>query len=502
MLMASAFAETVSTPSLLDEAKALISQGKQKDAIPILDKIAASDPTSAPQALQMTGECYKKLQKWSKAIECFDKLLAGYPNSIAADREVKAWIMDCHLANGDFEKCLALRNELFNEYQTDAWKLYYVVGRRHVWRHDYSKAIPELKKAVELGVISKNSPEMIDAHRRLLHCYVERKQWSNAEELAQKLVKDYPSRAYEWHFEMGRCYQGRQEYEKAIEYLEQAAKLVPKNAWNAKDIFKALLDCYDHTGTLDKGVPLAEKLVEKYPRESSWQWRLGWYYLTRKDYQKAAPLFERVMKSSDRRWEIRKSQIYLGQCMFNLGKGDQALKMIESYFKDKPDLWDEHLLVKGGVLFYGPKDDAGCVATLKELLAQVAAGKKSALVPTTRELMYKAFNRMGDLNEAASVLETRARDAGSLEWLCQAGDDYYKARDYVEAKRVYKEVMHQADLPQQLRASSMYGLALCYWETGLKDAARRLMQEVSDRYPSTDSGKNARGSLYLWSQGE
>jgi TolA-binding protein len=86
--------------------------------------------------------------------------------------------------------------------------------------------------------------------------------------------------------------------------------------------------------------------------------------------------------------------------------------------------------------------------------------------------------------------------------LCRAGQDYYKAGKYTEAKRVYKAATNRAGVPDDIRAQCMHGLALCYWETGLKNAARRLMLRVSEEYPNTQAGMKARGSLYLWSQGD
>ena len=87
VLAVSAVADTGSVSSPLTDAKRLVDQGKCKQAIPILDKIAASDPSSAPEAFQMMGDCYKRLRNWSKAIECFERLLADYPDSVAPDSD-------------------------------------------------------------------------------------------------------------------------------------------------------------------------------------------------------------------------------------------------------------------------------------------------------------------------------------------------------------------------------------------------------------------------------
>jgi tetratricopeptide (TPR) repeat protein len=505
VLAASASAETGSSSAAgvsgrLDDAKRLVGEGKCTEGIPVLEEVAACDPESAPQALKMMGDCYKAQQNWSKAIEAFETLLARYPDSVAPDREVKTWIMDCQLANGDLEKCLSLRKELLSQYQDDAWKLYYLVGRRHFWSHAYSKAVPELKKALELGATSKNDPEIIEANKRLVQSYILEKQWERAEQLGNKLLGDYPDNAYQWHLEIGKCYQGRGEYEKAVESLETAAKLSPKHFEDTKRMYKALLNCYDMTRRHEQAIALARKLVEDYPEEPGWKWELGFFYFGKQEYEKAAPLFQKVVESSKAQWEIRSSQIFLGQCLFKLGRGSEALEAVESYYKARPELWDDRLLVKGAVLFYGPEDYAGCIEKVQELIARSAKGEKSALVPTARELLYKSLEKTGEFTGAASTIETLAAENKDLAWLAQAARDYYKAKNYKEAKRVCKEVINGSNIPRELMAQCMHYLALCYWETGLKEAAKRLMLKVSEQYPNTEGGVRARGWLYLWSE--
>jgi tetratricopeptide (TPR) repeat protein len=486
----------------LEDAKRLVGEGKCSEAIPLLEEMAASDAASAPQALKMMGDCYKAQQNWANAIEAFEKLLAAYPNSAAPDREVKAWIMDCYLAKGDLEKCLFLRKQLLGEYRTDAWKLYYIVGRRRFWNHEYSKAIPELKQAVELGADSKSDPDFIEANRCLVRCYLVEKEWDKAEQLANELLEAYPDRAYEWHLELGKYHQGREEYDKAIECLELAAKTCPKSYYNAKEIFTVLLECYDTIGRSDQAIFLSQKLIEDYPDEPFWKWKLGFFYVCKGEYAKAVSLFQKVIESSKTQWEIRSSQIFLGQCLFKLGRGKEALEGIESYYKARPELWDEHLLVKAAVLFYGPADYAGCIEKVEELIARSDQGQTSSLVPTARELLYKSLEKTGDFGGAASTLETLATESKDLAWLGQAARDYYKAKNYKEARRVCKEVMNGSNVPHELTAQCMRYLALCYWETGLKEAGKRLMLKVSEQYPNTEAGMQARGSLYLWSRGK
>ena len=502
----SATAETVSSspagPADMNDAKRLITEGKRNEAIPILEKIVTSDQTLAPQALKMIGDCYKTLRNWNKVVEAFEKLLTEYPGSIAPDKEVKSWIMDYHLANGDIEKCLSLQKELISEYPSDAWKFYYIVGRRHVWKHDHSKAIPELEKAVELGIAFKNHPDVIEANKQLLHCYLVKKQWDKAEDLIGRLTKDYPDEMYEWDYATGRLYRGLGKYDKAIEYLEKAAES-NKKLTNPRAMFKALLLCYSITGNLEQRIALSKKLIEAYPEDAlTWKWELAITYRGDKQYDKAAPIFKSIIDSSYTRWQVRSSQIYYGECLYELGKGDEVFERIENYYKDKPELWDEYMLVKSAVLLYGAKDYNECIEVANQLMAKSAKEKKSALVSTAKELILGANQELGRWEEAAHILEEMATKKNDMFLMYQAGHNYFQAENYEEARRIYRIVLDQEKIEDEIRASAEYELAVCFWNLGLKNAAKRLAEKVRDKYPNTYPAMQAEGSLCKWSENQ
>lgn len=484
----------------LERGRELVKKGDCSGAIPVLSKVVDTDPALAPHALHAMADCYKEQKKWAEAISCYSKLLTEYSGSVVADREIKTWIMDCRLANNEPDKALSLRKDLLNDYGQDAWKLYYIMGRRYVWQHKHAQAIPEFEKAVELGRAGKDAPELLDAKSRLLACYLEDKRWDKAEALAQRLMEECADKAYRWYYAVGKCQQGRRDYQTAIESLEKAAELVPKNAFDGKDIFKALFASYLATRRWDEAIVLGERLVKDQPQEPAWQWELAQIHLQTKEYAKAVPLLKRVINSSKRRWEIRSSHIYLGECLSKMGRGQEALQDIEAYYRDKPELWDEALLVKAAVLLHGPKDSEGCVMTLQELVAADSAGKRSALIPTARELIYQALENLEDWAAAASILEQMAAGSRDPVLLCHAGQNYFHAGKYGEARRVYKALLARSDVPDSVRASSMHGLALCYWDIGLKNSARRMIQRVLDEYPATEGAMKAQGTLYLWSQ--
>lgn len=499
LVLGGAVAEQVSAPSDLDSVRYLINLEYANDAIPVLESVIACDPVTAPRALLMISQCYDLLGRWDDARRSIDELQGTHRSSVP-EREMRLRAMDHYLAQGQSDKYQSLRKRVEGDYRDQLSTVYYTVGRRRCFKHEYSAAMLDLRKAVQLGKADSND-DLADANYWLLHCLREEKRWKDVDELGSSLIKKYPAIAYMCEMEIGRGYREQQNYDKAIQHLDAAAKLCPrKDYYNFAFIERFLLDCHSDIGERSKAITLAEKLTQEYPNYSAWQWRLGWYYLLDKQYEKAEPLFRKVIDTSPRRWEIRKGQIFLSECMFNLGKGQEALDAIEVYFKNRPEMWDEHLLVRGAVLLYGPKDYEGCIEAEKQILAQVAAGRRSELVPTAVELIYESYGMMGELDQGAPMMEAQARSTHDAAMLCRVANDYLQAGNYKEASRLFKEVTREDNLLDAVRVDSMYGLARCYWETNMRNAARRLMQEIADKYPDTGKGKQAEAMLSLWSE--
>lgn len=487
----------------LKQGQDLVRKGDCENAIRILSSVVPADPSLAPQAIQSMAECYKRQKAWSRAIDCYAELLAKYAGKVAADSEVRTWIMDCYLADGQIEKALSLKRELIDDCGSDAWKVHYTVGRRYVWQHRYAQAIPELEKALALGETRREDPARRDAGTRLLNCYIVEQRWQNAESLLNKLMTEYPDDKRQWHFALGQCYQANAKLDQAIQEFRMALDLasIKKGDLRGRDIGKALFECYLTLGDLESALPLVEALQSSFPAEAaSWQLQLGRIYRSRNELDKALPYFRSVVDSSKKRWEIRSAQIYLGESLFLQGKGDEALAAIKTYYEKRPTLLDEHLLVHGAVLYHGAKDYSRSSATLRQLISDCP---NSPLKPTAQELLVAALEQLGQWNEAASVLEEMAsglKNKGLLKH--QIGDAYFHAGRHIQAIKAYRDATKDTTLDSETRADAMYHMALCYQDMGLPNAARRLAEQVSTRYPDTSAARHARGALLLSSGGD
>lgn len=261
LLMASAIADTVSSPSALDNAKALISQGKYAEAIPILDKIASSDP-AAPQALKMMGECHKAQKNWLQATKCFEKVLT-YPEAPLQTKDARIQLMDCYLADNETSRGYACLDKLVADYPDDAARFHYVVGRRYQWMHQYAEAAKELREAVKLPT---TDPDAKDAAKRYICCCLSAMDFDGALAYLPTFVSNYPDSVpdivskelYRWKFKIPQV----------IDIVEKASTGDEKNA---NELKIGLADCYLATNNWDKGL----MVLKSIPDSKRWRSATG-----------------------------------------------------------------------------------------------------------------------------------------------------------------------------------------------------------------------------------
>ena len=137
--------------SELQRGEALYEAGNYDAAIQVLSGVI-SDPDVAPEAYRIMGLCYREKEDYPKAIECFETLLANYPNSVSAGKEVKHALAECYLLGEVWDKLMSLSKSLSNEYPEDGalWQLRLGISYQgEKTRHIYAIAACALLSATE-----------------------------------------------------------------------------------------------------------------------------------------------------------------------------------------------------------------------------------------------------------------------------------------------------------------------------------------------------------------
>lgn len=540
----------------LQQGIELAKKGNHDAAISILSKI--TDQAQAPQALLLMASCYKKQRNWSQVIECYQQLLEKYPNSVAPDKEVKIWIMDYYLADNNIHMGSNYLEQLCAEYPEDAHRFHYIAGRRYQWVHKYADAVKELREAVKLPNTNSN---VKDAAKRLICCYLSAGNFDGALEYLSTYIKQYPDQIPNimigqtsrwdsrmpdaiqvieetlhsmpasssnsdavriglaefyvaiqdwdkasnhlvsipkpfgnWYVLRAKCYHGEKEFDRAIETLKQAISLD-----NSIKLQRLLLEYYRDAGDWKSMLAQTQMLQKGWP-DLMPEWRLneGWAYLDMKEYVKAISVFRDIIKCyPGKRNVVRGAMISLGECLYKIDKGDEAMQELDKYYSSRPELNEEKKLVHAMILYHGPRDLAEAEEILRGLAGtSMANPAKLGLLRVlgaqdkwkeNAELRLNMLNAIPDWSPWAK--------AKALE---EVADSYYMGRHYKEAVEVYKEILKLKIIPTGLRCQVMLQTARCQKELGYQLSAKNYLSRIITDYPETYNAKQAEELLQVW----
>lgn len=135
--------------------------------------------------------------KFPQAIKGLQALLAN-PSPDVVDQEVRAWLIDAHLGNGDTALAMSELQSLEKQYPDYAGEVHHLVARRYFDQGKYPEAIAELKISVELNKLPKEHEHVKEMHRRLMLSYVAVGDMTNAYSELRILMNDFADRVYEF----------------------------------------------------------------------------------------------------------------------------------------------------------------------------------------------------------------------------------------------------------------------------------------------------------------
>ena len=550
-------------PRQLEQARGMWQARQYASGLAIAKGI--SDLDSNPEALQVAAECYKGLKEWPEAIKRFEQILAC-KRLVFPPQDVKSWIMDCYLANGDPGKAFNYLDKLVAEYPNDAPKFQFLLGRRYQWMQQYGEGAKQFKQALKMP---KTDPLAKETATRFICCslsamdwdsalaylptfaadypdsvpeilsgqfgrwkfkipaaiqviqkaaseargddklklkigladsYAATHDWDKAVSALNSVPKDFQQRSAQWYIVMAKCRRGQSNYQEAVAMLEQAMKLQ-----GGPELKKTLMEYYRDVRDWPNMIATAQALEKELPGDlAEWRINQGWAYLDMKQYEKAAPMFKDLISQfPEQRWIIRGAQVSLAECLYRLGKGDQALADLKEYYKARPDLQVEYELMYAQVMYYGAQDYEKSSAALDKILDDYPG---DPLAKDARDFQVRVFASAGRLGDAASVLQSAAADTPAWntwarkEQLSQAADAYFRAKDYRQAAELYDVLAKDKVSSKDNRAGAMYRLGVCEHELGHVDAALRCLRKVISEFPGTPAASQASGSIYMWTE--
>ena len=478
----------------MKQADEFISAKKYDDAIKLLATIQVSDANLAPQAIEMTGDCYRLKEDYANAAKSYESVLAKYKVSDDQGKRIRRWLIKCHIRIQEWAKVAKEIDATAAESPECAAWSYYALANYYRRFANYNKAIEAYAKTVPADK-TLPAPDQRSVQTELELCYIGAGQWDNATSLVNKLAAQYPDDALYWHRCVGAIYKGQKKYPEAIAELKQA--ITPKGAETAR---KLLGECYRDSLPPAEAAPLIMDLDDKYPTDGPYLPTIaGRMYQDMKQYDKAVSIFKSVItRFPNARWQMWDACYYIGQCCYAQGKGEEALTYIKEVYAKFPRRPVDFAIAYGKTLLYPAKKPAEAAELFEKTMAE---HPKSDVIHEIRPMLVAAYAESRQIDKLADLLSSMAAAASAQNKprvLLALADHYVEAHKYREAASMCRGVLAMRDSDDESRAHASYQLGISYHSSGMDAAARQVMLSITKRYPSLRWSSQARAHLYDW----
>jgi len=161
-----------------------------------------------------------------------------------------------------------------------------------------------------------------EKHFELGKSYFEKDQYDNAIKEFEKVLQIQPINA-EAHYYLGRCYHSKERYDKAIPHLKKAIQIQPSNA----DAHYYLARCYHFTTKFDEAIEEFKKVIQMRPNDFSSHELLGASYQFKKMYDSA---IRELKKAIEIQPDIATAHARLGSCYYEKKMYDEAIAQVNN----------------------------------------------------------------------------------------------------------------------------------------------------------------------------
>ena len=479
----------------MKQADEFISAKKYDDAIKLLATIQVSDANLAPQAIEMTGDCYRLKEDYANAAKSYESVLAKYKVSDDQGKRIRRWLIKCHIRIQEWAKVAKEIDATAAESPECAAWSYYALANYYRRFANYNKAIEAYAKTVPADK-TLPAPDQRSVQTELELCYIGAGQWDNATSLVNKLSAQYPDSAPYWHRCVGAIYKGQKKYPEAIAELKQA--ITPKGAETAR---KLLGECYRDSLPPAEAAPLIMDLDDKYPTDGPYLPTIaGRMYQDMKQYDKAVSIFKSVItRFPNARWQMWDACYYIGQCYYAQGKGEEALAYIKEVNAKFPRRQVDFAIAYGKPLLYPAKKPAEAAELFEKTMAE---HPKSDVIHEIRPMLIAACVESGRTDLLVNLLNAMASSMSAdqkTDIMLSLVDYYVSVEKYKEGALICKDVLALAGSSDEARAHAEYQLGICYHSSNMDSAAQMAMRNVASRYSDSKWARKARGNVYIWS---
>lgn len=476
-------------------AWALFNQGKETDALPIIQALIKNkgETTDGRQAQLLLAKIELAQKQFKDAIAAFETLLAAQPEKGVAF-EADYWLGETYAANGQPDKAVTAYQSITGDPQAFPKPLvaraWLGLGRAQAALQQNDQAMLAYEQTYHL---TENESTQLDAFRAYLECARASRQLPEAVAKLQEFAKTSDPSAPGALFAIGSVLAEDREDDKAIGILESLLVAYGTSPW-VPAANEQLGELYARTGKPNQAIKALQNCISTSADPAlirTARSQLGCVLLQQtKDYAGAAAQFAQISDGANSSAENASYNFLMAQA--HLGKNDIFTKAEADFEKRFPkSAYLKSLALAGGQLLAnaGKTDDAKAV--YQKAIATPGAGPDQlALLNTLSDLQYQTNDLEGTLATCNLIVAQFPNDALAA---AQRG-----VQVSYELKKLTEDQVEQALVQLAQKYNNAPGAPEAYFRIGEfyfdhQDYVRAqdAFQQLTTAYPNSDFADKA-----------
>jgi TolA-binding protein len=537
-------------------------QSKYADAIPLYQRVLTEYPNSkdVDVAAYRIGHCKYQLKDYAGAIAAFEDLLKRVP-----DTQYKAsalyWTGECHYSLGqhaDAVKAYEQSITLAPQGEVAAWAAYSIgmsqlaLGNpdaalqsfQRVAR-DYADSPVAAECELRVGDALREAGKPDEAVRSyeavlkrgdaklapgalhgLAWCQFDAKQWTQARELFQRLLKEYADSPFAPSARRGLadCLYHEKQYPEAAKAYEEALNGAAPEA--VPDLLFWQAASFEQAGDAARAKALYKRVVDEHaghPLAAKAALRLAETSAEGQDLDSAEASYKEAAASNDPELKAR-GRLGLAWVAYQRGDKAGALKQYDEIARADPaSATGGTAAIQGAQIAFAEKDYAKTIdlaslfldrqpdaderprarclrglslaatdktdEAVKELEQAVAAAPKADFTLNALTTLAQLYRKLGNNAKADEALARLKRDfpesAAGAEAEYDAATALFGAGKFAEARQGYEAVL-KANEPS-IAAPAQYQIGAAYFQEGQPEQALAAFRKVVEQYPTAEA---------------
>ncbi len=174
-------------------------------------------------------------------------------------------------------------NNIFNLTKNESVDIYRHMSNKYLNKQNNLKAIPLLKKVIELN------PNDAESKYQLGSIYFAQENYESANECFNEAIQLNPENS-DYHFAVGIAYEQKELFDEAVTSLQKAAELNPQNP----EVFYRLGIIFDFQEKYKEAVEFFQKAIDLNPKNTDYHQSLGFTYESMDKHKEAVNCYKKV----------------------------------------------------------------------------------------------------------------------------------------------------------------------------------------------------------------